>query len=135
MPYRRTLCEEVVLCRLATRLHTAELRLSYVSRRDDPPVWATCDTVVTVVCFLVDCPLYSRHRRNVNLPAQLKSILSDEEPVVDWLLSFLKQTFEYEKEYCIKVPFNRKILRVLIKFIKARDSTSALPLWRKGYSS
>ncbi|KAG8290902.1 hypothetical protein J6590_108256 [Homalodisca vitripennis] len=86
-PSRR---EEVVLCRL--RLGHTLLTHGFLMSRDDPPVCDTCDTVITVKHVLVDCPRYSVHRRNSNLPASLNDILCDDETATQRLLCFLNTT-------------------------------------------
>ncbi|KAG8284048.1 hypothetical protein J6590_108227 [Homalodisca vitripennis] len=85
--HRRSRREEVVLCRL--RLGHTLLSHGFLMNRGDPPICATCDTVITVKHVLVDCPCYSRCRRAINLPASLRDVLGDDETVVRRLFAFL----------------------------------------------
>ena len=81
--------QQVVYCRLRTG-HSA-LTHSFLLQKTSPPLCPLCDCPLSVSHLLVECPRYSRNRREIGLSTSLTDIFRPEPDAVKHLLDYVKK--------------------------------------------
>lgn len=93
--YRTSRKEEVVLARL--RIGHSLLTHGHLMKREDPPRCHTCNTPISIIHIIEECPNYVAYATKYNIPRDTKIVLSDHEPNVTKIIQFFKDTGLYNK--------------------------------------
>lgn len=83
--------EQRILSRLRVG-HTKITHAHYLGSARDAPECEVCLCRLTVEHLLVSCPIYDNYRNDVNLPASVRDILSNDSNTEEQLLLFLKNS-------------------------------------------